>query len=70
MIASIEDLDVIAKVLSHLDLKGREPEATRRPPLRAPPQRGLFIVSPFRDRASPGQKNVNTRRSRPRPDSS
>ena len=42
IIACIEDADVIAKVLTHLDLNGGEPEATRRPPCRAPPQGGLF----------------------------
>ena len=33
---------VIEKILAHLDAKAPEPEATRRPPCRAPPQRGLF----------------------------
>ena len=42
IIACIEDPDVIEKILTHLDVKGGEPEATRRPPCRAPPQRGLF----------------------------
>jgi hypothetical protein len=42
IIACIEDPDVIAKVLTHLDGKAPEPEATRRPPCRARPQRGLF----------------------------
>ena len=42
IIACIEDPDVIDKILSHLDAKAPEPEATRRPPCRAPPQRGLF----------------------------
>lgn len=42
IIASIEDPDVIEKILTHLDAKAPEPEATRRPPCRAPPQRGLF----------------------------
>jgi hypothetical protein len=42
IIASIEDPDVIEKILTHLDVKAPEPEATRRPPCRAPPQRGLF----------------------------
>ena len=38
MIACIEDPDVIDKILVHVDAKGSESEATRRPP----PQRGLF----------------------------
>ena len=42
IIACIEDPDVIEKILTHLDVKGGEPEATRRPPCRAPPLRGLF----------------------------
>ena len=42
IIACIEDSDVIEKILTHLDAKAPEPEATRRPPCRAPPQRGLF----------------------------
>ncbi len=42
IIACIEDSDVIEKILTHLDAKAPEPEATRRPPCRAPPQQGLF----------------------------
>jgi hypothetical protein len=42
IIAYIEDLVVIEKILAHLDAKASEPEAPRRPPCRAPPQRGLF----------------------------
>ena len=42
IIACIEDPEVIEKILAHLDAKVAEPEATRRPPCRAPPQRGLF----------------------------
>ena len=42
IIACIEDPVVIEKILAHLDAKAPEPEATRRPPCRAPPQRGLF----------------------------
>ena len=42
IIASIEDPDVIEKILKHLDANAPEPEATRRPPCRARPQRGLF----------------------------
>jgi hypothetical protein len=42
IIACIEDPDVIEKILAHLDWKAPEPNATRRPPCRAPPQRGLF----------------------------
>jgi len=42
IIACIEDPDVIEKILTHLDAKAPEPKATRRPPCRAPPQRGLF----------------------------
>ena len=33
---------VIEKILKHLDANAPEPEATRRPPCRARPQRGLF----------------------------
>ncbi len=42
IIASIEDPVVIEKILTHLDEKGAAAEAPRRPPCRAPPQRGLF----------------------------
>jgi hypothetical protein len=42
IIACIEDPDIIEKILTHLDAKGAESEATRRPPSRAPPQQGLF----------------------------
>jgi hypothetical protein len=42
IIACIEDPVVIGKILAHLDAKGAEPEATWRPPSRAPPQQGLF----------------------------
>ncbi len=42
IIACIEDLDVIEKILTHLDAKASEPEAPRLPPCRAPPQRELF----------------------------
>ena len=42
IIACIEDPDVIEKILTHLDAKAPESEASRRPPCRAPPQRGLF----------------------------
>lgn len=42
IIACIEDADVIEKILAHLDAKASESEALRRPPCRAPPQRGLF----------------------------
>jgi len=42
IIARIEDPDVIEKILAHLDGKAPELKATRRPPCRAPPQRGLF----------------------------
>jgi hypothetical protein len=38
----IEDPEVIEKILTYLDGKAPEPKATRRPPCRAPPQRGLF----------------------------
>ena len=41
-IACIEDLDVIEKILTHLDEKGGSAEASRRPPCRGPPQTGLF----------------------------
>ena len=42
IIACIEDAEVIEKTLAHLDAKAIEPEAPRRPPSRAPPQRVLF----------------------------
>ena len=42
IIACIEDLCVIEKILTYLDAKAPEFEGTRRPPCRAPPQRGLF----------------------------
>ena len=42
IVACIEDPEVIEKILTHLDGKAPEPKATRRPPWRAPPQRGLF----------------------------
>ena len=38
----IEDPDVIEKILAYLDAKRAESEATRRPPSRTAPQRGLF----------------------------
>ena len=41
IIACIEDVDVIEKILTHLDVKRAESEASRRPPSRASPQRGL-----------------------------
>jgi hypothetical protein len=42
IIACIEDPAVIEKILTHLDAKGAEPDAPRRPPCRGPPARGLF----------------------------
>ena len=42
IIAFIEDPVVTEKILTHLETKGAEPEASRRPPCRAPPQTGLF----------------------------
>ena len=42
IIARIEDHTVIEKILARLDAKAVEPEAPRRPPSRAPPQRGPF----------------------------
>jgi len=42
IIACIEDPAIIEKILTHLGAKGAESEAPRRPPSRAPPQRGLF----------------------------
>jgi hypothetical protein len=42
IIACIEDPVVIEKILTYLDAEGAECEATRRPAVRAPPQRGLF----------------------------
>jgi len=40
IIAGIEDPVVIDKILTHLDSKAAEPQAIRRPPYRAPPERG------------------------------
>ena len=42
IIACIEDPVVIEKILTHLDAKEGEPEVTRRPWCRAPPQARLF----------------------------
>ena len=42
LIARIEDPVVIKKILTHLDAKAPEPEASRLPPCRAPPQARLF----------------------------
>jgi hypothetical protein len=42
IIACIEDPAVIERILAHLDAQAPEPEARRRPPCRAPPQRELF----------------------------
>jgi hypothetical protein len=42
IIACIEDPAIIEKILSHLNANAAELDATRRPPARAPPQRGLF----------------------------
>ena len=42
IIACIEDAQVNEKILTHLDAKGAECAATWRPPVRVPPQRGLF----------------------------
>ncbi len=42
IIACIEDPVVIEKILTHLDAKAPEPEASRLPPCRAPPQARLF----------------------------
>jgi hypothetical protein len=42
IIACIEDPTAIEKILAHLAAKVAEPEASRRPPCRAPPQQGLF----------------------------
>ena len=42
IIGCIEDPEVIEKILTHIDVKGAAPGASRRPPCRAPPQAGLF----------------------------
>ena len=42
IIACIEDPAIIEKILTHLNANSPELEATRRTPVRAPPQRGLF----------------------------
>jgi hypothetical protein len=42
IIACIEDPAIIEKILTHLNANAAELDATRRPPVRAPPQRGWF----------------------------
>ena len=42
IIACIEDPAIIEKILAHLKANAPALEATRHPPVRAPPQRGLF----------------------------
>ena len=42
IIAFIEESEVVEKILTHLDAKAPEPEATRWQPCRAPPQRRLL----------------------------
>jgi hypothetical protein len=42
IIACVEDPEVIEKILTYLDTKAAEPEASWLPPCRAPPQRGLL----------------------------
>ena len=42
IIACIEDRAIIEKILGHLNAKVPDHDATRRPPVRAPPQRVLF----------------------------
>jgi hypothetical protein len=42
IIACIEDPVAIEKILIYLDAKAAAPEASRLPPCRAPPQRGLI----------------------------
>jgi hypothetical protein len=49
IIACIEDPQIIEKILGHLNAKASEPEASLRPPCRAPPQRGLFGESGSQD---------------------
>ena len=42
IIACIEDPKVIEEILTHLDAKAAEPQTTRLPPCRSPPQARLF----------------------------
>ena len=42
IIPCFEDAEVIEKILTHLDAKTAESEASRRPSCRAAPQRKLF----------------------------
>ena len=42
VIACIEVVEVIEKILTHLDKNAAEPQGPWRPPRRAPPQCGLF----------------------------
>jgi hypothetical protein len=42
IIACSEDPAIIDQILSHLKANAAELDATRRPPVRAPPPRGLF----------------------------
>ena len=42
IIACIEDPAIIEKILAHLNANAPELDATRHPPVCAPPQRGLF----------------------------
>ncbi len=40
IIACIDDPAVIEKILTHLDARTAQADASQRPPCRAPPQRG------------------------------
>ena len=42
IIACIQGLDGIARIVAHVDGKAAEPQAPKHPPCRAPPQRALF----------------------------
>jgi hypothetical protein len=59
IIACIEDSDVIEKILTSLDVKGGEPEATRQPPCRAPPKRAEINPISLEDREASATDTVN-----------
>jgi hypothetical protein len=42
IVACIKDPNIIEKIFTHLDAKVAEPQATRRPPCRAPPHASLI----------------------------